>query len=278
MKETQQDEYSVFYIKGKNNKLRLIQSPSPSLKKKQKELVELYEQFPLHKACCCKKGSGPIDAAQPHLGAKFLLKVDISNCYERIRLDKIEKIISNSDISNNLKQKMINNLQICFIDWNGEYRLPTGAPTSSVLCNIALTEIDYIVNDIALEHNYKYTRYMDDLNLSTTSKERKWELIHTISCILAFSGFPTNIHKTKWFGKGDNDAKIITGINLNTISRRSVKRMVRARLNNLARDKQPLDAKTKGYLSYINSIDKTTYDYFISYHQSRIKFYQDLSN
>ena len=278
MKEVLQNEYSVFYSNSKNGRRRLIQVPFPPLKEKQKELIKLYEQFPLHNACSCKKGSGPLDAAQPHFGSKFLLKVDISNCFQRVEIAKVRKVISNADINSSLKTQMLENLDVCFIHWNGKDILPTGSPTSPILCNISLSEIDYTINDIALDNNYKYTRYMDDLNLSTTDEKRTWELIAIISNILAFAGYPTNIHKTRWYGRGDNDAKIVAGINLKTILKRDVKRMIRARLNNLAKSREPLDSKTQGYLAYIKSIDSSIYQSLLQYYAKRIEYHLTLTS
>ena len=267
------DDYDVYRLSDKKSKKsRLIQSPSESLKIKQKNLINLYERFPLHPSCSCRKGSGPIDAARPHLGAKYLLKVDISNCYQRITLSKTKKAILESGIQNSLKNEMISNLDTCFIEWDGEQILPTGSPTSSILCNITLSQIDEIVSDLALKNNYTYTRYMDDLNLSTSNEKRKWELIDIVSSILSFYGYPINKHKTRWMGRGNNDEKLVAGINLETLSRRNLKRMLRARLNNSAKNKTNLDSITQGYLAYIKSIDPSSHDKLLTYYNKRLTY------
>jgi retron-type reverse transcriptase len=263
------DEYYDIYFINKNNsdKKRLIQKPSDKLKQKQKDLISLYSKFPLHSACACAKGLGPLYAATPHLEAKYLLKIDISNCFENINLDKVYKAISRASINSLLKETMIKNLSICFIHWNQKTMLPTGSPTSPILCNIALSHIDKLVTQIASNNDYVYTRYMDDLNLSTKKETRDWILIDQIKHLLESENYPINHKKTKWYGRGDNDAKIVAGINLQTVSRREIKRLVRARLNNLAKENKPLDSVTQGYLAYIKSIDENNYkkltDYFI---------------
>ena len=79
------DDYNVFWISNlkltkENNlskKRRLIQSPKSDLKALQKNLIPLYEKFPLHSAANGVKGKGSLSAAIPHFGAKFLLKIDI---------------------------------------------------------------------------------------------------------------------------------------------------------------------------------------------------------
>jgi len=267
------NDYDVFVINNNSNKKRLIQKPSKQLKEKQKKLIPLYSQFPLHKACSCAKGLGPAVAAAPHIGARYLLKVDISNCYENITLEKVYRAITDGQIDDLLKEKMITNLPTCFIGWKGKQLLPTGSPTSPILCNIALSSIDTPASQIAEKYGYAYTRYMDDLNFSTTKKDRDWDLIDKIKKLLISEGYPVNYKKTKWYGKGDNDAKIVAGINLETISRREIKRKIRAQLNKIAKNNELIDQTTNGYLAYINSIDKTTYNKLMNYLAKRREFF-----
>jgi hypothetical protein len=272
MTESHQTEYEVYYIGQKNsNKRRLIQQPSLELKKIQKDLVSLYEMYPLHKACACKKGNSPLDAALPHLGARYLLKVDLSDCYQHITYEKVLKRIINGYPDNSFKQEMIDNLSYCFIEWNGKKMLPTGAPTSPILCNIALSAIDHYVQKAADRHGYAYTRYMDDLNLSTTSNERYWLLINMIKGMVNGAGYPVNKKKTKWYGRGNNDAKLVAGVSLESISRRQIKRLIRARLQNLAIKKEPIDSVTNGYLGYLNSIDPKTSSNLHDYYHKRLE-------
>ena len=273
MTESYQTDYEIYYIGQKNsNKKRLIQQPSNSLKQKQKELISLYNEFPLHTACACKKGSGPLNAALPHLGAKYLLKVDISNCYQNITYDQVyDRIVKEYD-NTDIKKEMLDNLKYCFINWKGRKILPTGSPTSPILCNIALSSIDYYVNKAAKRYGYVYTRYMDDLNLSTKSNERDWRLINLIQGMLIGAGFPVNKKKTRWYGRGDNDAKIVAGVSLQSVSRRQIKRLVRARLQNLAKNNEPIDSITHGYLAYIKSIDIKTYRNLHQYYCKRLEY------
>jgi hypothetical protein len=272
MTESHQTEYEVYYIGQKNsNKRRLIQQPTSSLKKIQKNLIGLYEMYPLHKSCTCKKGSSPLDAALPHLGAKYLLKVDLSDCYQHITYEKVLERITKGYPDNSFKQEMINNLPYCFIPWNGKLVLPTGAPTSPILCNIVLSAIDYYVAQAAERYGYAYTRYMDDLNLSTTSNERYWLLMNIVKGMIIGAGYPVNKKKTKWYGKGNNDAKIVAGVSLESISRRQIKRLIRARLQNLAVNKDPIDSVTAGYLAYINSIDPKTCSNLHDYYHKRLE-------
>jgi hypothetical protein len=273
MPERLQKNYDIYYIGQKNsNKKRLIQQPSPELKNKQKNLISLYELYPLPPSCACKKGSGPLDAALPHLGAKYLLKVDISNCYQNITPYMAYEAINRNFPQGNIKKQMLENLDTCFINWEGKNMLPTGAPTSPIICNIVLSRIDYYASKAAVRWGYQYSRYMDDLNLSTTADKRDWAIIETIKGMVIGAGFPINKKKTKWYGKGNNDAKIVAGVSLESISRRQIKRLIRARLQNLATNAQPIDSVTNGYLAYIKSIDEVTYHKLSEYYHKRLSY------
>ena len=90
--------------------------------------------------------------------------------------------------------------------------------------------------------------------------------------MLVGAGFTVNKKKTKWYGRGNNDAKIVAGVSLESISRRKIKRLIRARLQNLAINQNPIDAITNGYLAYVKSIDKKTYNQLHNYYKKRLEY------
>lgn len=49
--------------------------------------------------------------------------------------------------------------------------LPQGAPTSPLLANLAVRQLDDAIQSIATEHGLVYTRYADDIALSTDSRD-----------------------------------------------------------------------------------------------------------
>ena len=156
--------------------------------------------------------------------------------------------------------------------------LPTGAPTSPIICNIALTPIDKAIYNLVTPMGYRYSRYMDDIYISTEKSKRNWELIDNVKNLLKNQGFHVNRKKTRWMTPNSNDSIIITGVQLgsNRVPKQFRKKL-RARLNNLARDNKALDEQTQGCLAYVSSIDPMQYKKFLNYYHQRVTLYEQRS-
>lgn len=266
------DEYNIFQIRhGRSGKLRKIEEPVPVLKKIQRALIPLYEKFNLSSACKAIKGHGILDNASPHKDAKHILRVDIKSCYPSIHYWHIKEAFKKSTI--NEYSLMIDTLKFCLIsNVHNESVLPTGAPTSPILCNIALTPLDNQLKQLADDMGYEYTRYIDDLHFSTTKEERDWNLISKVEDILLTLDLRSNKKKTKWMTHGYNDNLTVTGVRLggeDTVPRH-FKRMVRAKLFNLAKVGAPIDKEAMGCLAHIKQIDPVKYQKFISYYNEKL--------
>lgn len=248
-------EYKYYKIK-QGNKIRQIEEPLPETKKLQQTLLPLLSKFKLHKACMAIPGLGVGDNAKVHSGAKYLLKIDIKGCYQAIRLKYLEDF---GEIT-----------KLCFCqDKRGRWMLPTGAPTSPILCNILLTPLDVELSRLAKEKKYRYTRYLDDMIFSTTASKRDWNLIDEVICIVKSHGYQPNYKKTRWLTR-DKDSLTVTGVNVGkrNAASRKMKKTVRAMLHRLATTNDPIDARTNGYLAYIYSIDQYA-------HQKLLTFYEE---
>lgn len=257
------DQYRIYRIK-QGKKSRQIEEPNEELKKTQAKLIPQLETFQLHPSCMAIRGKGISDNARIHEHANYVLKVDIKSCYKSVTREHVIQSLEKYG-----RQDLIPLISCCFIELNGRYILPTGAPTSPILCNIALTPIDYEVEKII--RDYQYTRYMDDLHLSTTSEKRDWNLINQLFNILKQYGFRANKEKSKWATRNKQDSIIITGVRIGAQDKvpRNFNRTLRAKLENLARNNKELDPETRGCLAYIKSIDESKYVQFLEYFEKR---------
>lgn len=279
--------YKVYEIRqGRSGKKRFIEEPIPKLKKIQKALIPFFEKFPLHSACTAVKGSGIACNAKVHEDAKHILRIDIKSCYPSIQPHHVITAIDErkQHFPSSSQTMMHEAIPFCFFDATfipREHRkgrmvvpvLPTGAPTSPILCNIALTPIDYAIEKLIQGTDYKYTRYMDDIHLSTASNTRDWGLIQKVTKILNERNLQVNKKKTQWLTVA-TDNTVVTGVSLSTDSKvpKEFKRMLRAKLQNLARGKKDLDAETKGCLAYVKSIDEQKYQKFLEYYERRLAY------
>ena len=268
------DLYRVYMVRqGKKFKQRLIQQPNENLMQFQKNLVKFFELYPLLDCCFSKKGMSIKDNADAHSKAKYVLRVDIKNCYPSITRYHIEQGLNLVD-EIYFRSASYRLLDYCLYDDGRDMILPTGSPTSPILCNIALTPLDLQIQELAEQYGYTYTRYMDDLHLSTTNNKRHWDLINQIKQLIKDYNLQVNNKKSQWYTVNNNDKVIITGVRVKNgcTAPRSFVRTVRARLQNLAKDKLPIDKETQGCLSYIYSIDPERYNSLLQYYDRRLNY------
>lgn len=260
--------YLVYKIR-KNNKSRIIEEPKEFLKHIQKQLVTVFEQFKLSSHCTGCLGKGVPSNAAPHAGAKYILKIDIKQCYPSITKEKILSVIKGHE----LEEIFTIALPLCLFSRRREEILPTGAPTSPILCNIALTPIDLAISELVGPMNYSYTRYIDDIHISTKESKRDWSILNSVKKILSAHGYRINREKTKWQTRNTADKIIVTGVGvgINKVPR-DFRRMLRAKLQNLAKDKQPINAETRGCLAFVKSVDEDKYYQLMDYYERRLQY------
>jgi RNA-directed DNA polymerase len=263
------DSHYKRYTIRQKDKARQIEEPDEPLMRLQKAILKELDIIPLHPACMARPGLGIKDNAAQHIDAQHLLRVDIKGCYQSITQQLVEQEVEATYFitgTNDLMEVM----PFCFCLHRGRWILPTGAPTSPALCNIALKSVDNRVGDIAAEEGYRYTRYLDDLILSTTSSERNWDIIEDVMSVLRLYHLPPNLKKSRWYG-GDNDPMRVTGVSVGKkqAAPREIKRLTRARIHSLAKEGKEIDNVTRGYLAHIKDIDPAYYLYMIEYYKRK---------
>ena len=91
--------------------------------------------------------------------------------------------------------------------------LPQGAPTSPMLSNLVMRDLDEKIAGMAKQENLIYTRYSDDLTFSTReswNRTRAKRLIQAVSRALRVAGFYPNGRKTKVVPPGAR--KVVLGL------------------------------------------------------------------
>ena len=165
------------------------------------------------------------DCAERHVGCNWLIKVDVQNFFESITEDQVyfefkkmgyAPLLSYELASLCTKErefpsysKWVKHHYERFRTWNKivQYQrtrkrfLPQGAPTSPLLSNLVMIPFDKKMGEIAQREGFVYTRYADDLYLSTANKNfnRKKALliIKQIYDLLGSFKFKPNFAKTK---------------------------------------------------------------------------------
>ncbi len=173
--------YRVFEIpKGKTT--RQIEAPRIALKIIQKWLSVHFEckwSPQVHEAVhgFIKKRSH-LTAASQHLGAEWVISLDIENFFPSTS----EKIIRKSLKDLGYKTKKSLDILQALCCYKG--RLSQGAPTSPILSNISLDRIDKKISKFSKKSKITYTRYADDLVFSGKGEIQR-EIIDEIKSIFA---------------------------------------------------------------------------------------------
>ncbi|EOX3951377.1 MULTISPECIES: reverse transcriptase family protein [Vibrio harveyi group] len=195
--------YRLFNISKKRGGSRAISSPYPKLNYIQLWIKEnILEKCPIHdSAFAYRKNRSHIDNARMHCDAIEMLKVDISGFFDNISASYIVKIFEKCGYSKKLSEQLAN---FC----SHSDLLPQGAPTSPIISNIHMYELDKKLSDVSSEHNLIYTRYADDICFS--GREISVNLLNIVNKLVNEHGLKLNKNKTRLYKS--QHIKSVTGI------------------------------------------------------------------
>ena len=153
--------HNVFIPKSDGSK-RKLSVPDLILKRVQRSIADnILVQYPISKyAKAYKPGSNVQQNAQPHVGKKKVLKLDIEGFFDHILYSQVKDVVF-------YKEKFAEPIRIlltmlCYY----KESLPQGAPTSPAITNIIMYDFDEKVGAFCNEKNIAYTRYCDDMTFS----------------------------------------------------------------------------------------------------------------
>ena len=230
--------------------------PNQYAKTKQKHLYKLLQDIQLPKYIFSKKGSSFVDKAKYHLGDGYLINTDIKSFYPSVHYKRIENIFMDLGVNNFQK--------LTYLTTCDKY-LPLGFVTSPFLGNLVLSDADQRLNKLCEQQNIKYSRYVDDLTFSSQKVIDK-NFFQKVKKILKSNGFTLNEQKTKTFTPSDR--KVVLGLKLldNSVDiTEEYLTKVKDDIETLKLfkkykiDSGELNAKLKGELSFIKSVNEETY-------------------
>lgn len=214
-------------------KYREIQAPNKELKTEQKKILK--DLYNIKVSDCA---FGFVDKkdiyknAKEHLGAKYILELDLKNFFDTITKEQVYKAL----INNGVDKEKAEYISIVCTRYGAT---PQGAPTSPYLSNIVCKPMDKKLKDLCIEYGCKYTRYADDLTFSTDNNdgyEMFQKMKSKIQSIINKSGFKINGNKTHTVGK--HRQQNVTGIVVNeklNVSNKDIMKF-RAKLHNILMD------------------------------------------
>lgn len=278
--------YTDFKINKKNGDKRIISSPDSELKEIQSRLSTLLQDCltnirDSHEVINnlshgFERERSIITNAEKHKRKKWVLNLDLSNFFDEFNFGRVRGyFIKNSNFKLSEKVSNIISKIACYNN-----RLPQGSPCSPVITNLILHSLDQRLNLICKKVGCTYTRYADDITISTNKSEFPKKIIASCESNIVNlnqrflkeitrSGFSLNFSKVRLLGK--NCRQEVTGLTVNKIVNVSDKytRNVRAMANNLFKngefylvDKQTNQKRLgsinelTGIFGFIDSLDK----------------------
>lgn len=262
-------------IKKKTGKYRIVYHPSRKLKAIQLFLAFKYlSMIRIHEsATAYVKGSSNIKNAIAHRRNERFLKIDFENFFESLKWSDLKEKLRLSLEAAGYESKdveLISDIvrKSCFY----EDKLRQGYPTSPIISNIVMYDLDVLITDLARlatgDHAARYTRYADDVVVSYVGPTNQKEILSKIQALVNQTKGPTlslNKDKTAMFSRSSGAASI-TGVRICADQRltmfRRTKDEIRLLLNlcrkgSLAREGDA--KKTLGLLAYAKMIDPSFY-------------------
>jgi RNA-directed DNA polymerase len=220
---------SHYHYRWQGKKPRLLEIPKQQLKTIQRQIAQtILKSVPTHSAIHgFKKGCSIMSFTAPHLGKRWVLKLDLKSFFVTIGFSRLYGLFSflgyPKAVSRYLALLCSNQVPEAVLkprisDWTvrkqyQQRHLPQGAPSSPVLANLIAYRLDCRLTGLAASIGATYTRYADDLLLSGTKHADASRLVPLIGHIVADEGFLLNYRKTRIMGRGQQQKA--TGIIIN---------------------------------------------------------------
>lgn len=264
---TAPNRYKVHAIEKRNNRgKRLIAQPTAEVKYIQR-IVQKYlnDRLPIHNcAKAYRPGQGIKDHADPHAANRFLLKVDFKDFFPSIKgADFFNHLIRHTKTDEETA-KLCTSILFWYQKSSGNLVLAIGAPSSPWLSNTILFEFDSQLTQYCSAMGITYTRYADDLALSTNNSNSLSNALTKITDICSGLDYPKltiNNERTVFTSKKSN--RTLTGLVLSNDGSVSIgrdkKREIRALANNYQYGRLTLEqtGHLRGLLAFSLSIDKS---------------------
>lgn len=222
-----------------NQRTRQLNSTKIELKRIQKRILALlmsHVEIPTYAFGGVPKKDN-IKNAKYHRGNKYIFTTDLRSFFPSISHNSVFEVYCNNGYSPTVA-RILTKLTTY------KYQLPQGVPTSTLLALLAFKPIGDKLYDYALQHNLKFSIFVDDITIS--SKVDFKHLVPEILDIIVSAGYKISHNKTHYSTKNP----IITGIKCQN-NRIKLPQSTYKRISKLPKDSNSY----KGLIMYRKRID-----------------------
>lgn len=269
--------YRMFSIGKRSGGRRLIFVPDFELMCVQRWInTHILKNIPAHPCSFAfSKGNSIVKCANRHLGARWMIKIDILGFFESISEIQVFRVFKDlgyqplvafelarlttvhvGSLSPRYSDKVwrSRNSHTAISSYQNDVLgyLPQGAPTSPLLSNLVMKRLDGKIESFAKQEGLIYTRYSDDMTFSTRSKkysrQQARKVIHAVGEFLSKNGFRLQHRKTTVVPPGAR--KMVLGLNVDGDKlnlRREVKSLLRMHLYFLNKDGPTAHAENRKF-------------------------------
>jgi RNA-directed DNA polymerase len=235
-------KYRSFSISKKGGGERKISAPKWPLLKLQRQLRPMLDALytPRPAVHGFIKGRSIITNARVHVASRWILNIDLHSFFDSIHFGRINgRLQANPyNLTPSISHAIAN--AACFSG-----KLPQGGALSPVLSNMVVDRLDGELVRLCRKYRCRYTRYADDITISTNAQsfprrlayfenigeKRSLVIGDELEAIVKSNGFELNTKKSRLNGRWDRQE--VTGLIVNEKLNvpRSFVRQVRAMLN-----------------------------------------------
>ena len=275
-----------FYVNRKRKKkkggFRTINAPDKQLKTVQRDLADYLSNIiykdTLNKANYITgfvEGKSIIDNAKPHVESEWIINLDIADFFPSVTSELVNNVLTPIKEKEGLLSKIL--FEEGKTDFFGLKKdqivkiatlkdcLPQGSPASPIIANIVAHQtVDKEVLK-TLENGWVYTRYADDITLSTKldlPREYVQKVADSIIEVVE-KNTPFKIKREKVNVKHRSQRQVVTGIVVNNESlgiSRKTRNLLRAVLHRHKVEDKPLDDSILGVLSFIKQVNPVQFE------------------
>jgi RNA-directed DNA polymerase len=208
--------YKIYEIRKRSGGVRVIAQPSRELKQLQYFfLKEVLPSCAVHESAAAYViGRSIRDNASQHSNSRVILKLDFERFFPSITVMAWRKFVEDKFPSWNKVDLAFSEHVLFFGN-----RIPVpmflsiGAPTSPMISNALMYEFDCELAKYCADRGLTYTRYADDITISTNEFLDQAETIRHVISVLAALKYPRvrlNATKTHLYSKRHN--RTVTGL------------------------------------------------------------------
>ncbi|MFN0054865.1 MAG: reverse transcriptase family protein [Planctomycetales bacterium] len=226
--------YRYRWMAKSGGRQRLVECPKPRLKQFQRQILnQVLTPITAHSAAhAFQSGRSTLSGADPHVGQRVVLRIDLCDFFPTIRSSRIHGLFHSLGYPDRIAQLLTG---LCtnsvpedvFPEQGGDGRryflrqlfgqphLPQGAPTSPALANLCAFRLDCRLAGLARTVGARYTRYADDLVFSGDHDfERSLPRFRIFACAIVLAeGFAIRHRKTRVMRSGARQT--VTGLVVN---------------------------------------------------------------